>query len=274
MELYDSLIYGFIQGLTEFLPVSSSGHLALLPKILKIKDPGIIFDLFMHFGTALAIMFYFKKDIIKLFKGCYGFVCSIFGKSTLSDKSEIFWARNFLIGTFGSVFLIIIFKLLIGDFGRSPLFVGANLIIFGIFLFISDKYSSTSNKLFTSEGSPKSALIIGLSQALAIFPGVSRSGITISAGRILGFSKDEASRFSFLLSLPIIFGGIAEKLFYNDLSNNNVFDGISLFVGVLTSFLVGILTIHFFLKLIRKISFLSFMIYRLILGSAVIYFNY
>jgi len=250
MENFDAVIYGIIQGLTEFLPVSSSAHLALLPRFLSIKDPGAYFDLAMHLGTALSLIVYFFKDIRDEIK------------SMLSKDFSFF--LNIFISLLGTFVLVLILKKMALTHGRSAGLIAINLMVFGILMFVFDRKDSGSfepRKVF----SWKRSLLIGLMQAIAIFPGVSRSGITLTACRAAGFRRKDALRYSFLLSLPVILGGgILESK--EILKSGAQFDGMILFWGILSSFVVGILGVHFLMKVVEKIGLLPFTIYRLIVG--------
>ncbi len=262
MTLWMAVVYGIIQGVTEFLPVSSSGHLALLPFIYDFKDPGIFFDLAMHVGTALAVGIYFFNDVKRIVKNAVLFL--------IPGKSCDNFTKNFLIATFFTGFFALILKSTAENYGRNEVFIAFNLAFFGILLFISDRIGKTNKNMEGFRAS--SSIVIGLSQVLAIFPGVSRSGITITAARFLGLSKEDASSFSFLLSLPLIFAAFLLKT-YNLMGNPQgaQFDMLSCVVGVIVSFVVGLATIHFFMKLIKRIQFGYFLIYRLVLSALVFY---
>ncbi len=262
MTLWMAIVYGIIQGLTEFLPVSSSGHLALLPFFYDFKDPGIFFDLAMHVGTALAVAIYFHKEVRRIGKNAIFFV--------MPNKKCDDFTKNFMIATFFTGFFALLLRPVAEEYGRNEIFIAFNLAFFGILLFISDRISRTDK---TMEGfRASSSIVIGLSQVLAIFPGVSRSGITITSARFLGLSKEDASSFSFLLSLPLIFAAFFLKS-YGLISHPSEikFEVLNCIVGVVVSFGVGLATIHFFMKLIRKIQFGYFLVYRLILSALVFY---
>ena len=250
MNEFHSLIYGIIQALTEFLPVSSSGHLALLPMFLNFNDPGVAFDLAMHLGTALAIVVYFCKDIIWIIKNKY--------------------ILNYIVATIATASIVFFIKDIASHEARNSYFIAANLFIFGWLLYFFDKKEVDKETEFKERLYIKESIIIGLSQALAVFPGVSRSGITISTGRLLGFDKKTASAFSFLLSVPLILGGALLK--YKEMSTSVDYNLMSLVIGVGVSFFLGLIVIHYFLKLIKKINFIYFAIYRTILAGLIVYF--
>lgn len=267
MNILISLIYGVIQGLSEFLPVSSSGHLALMPYVMKFEDPGVLFDLMMHVGTAFAVMVYFRRDLIRLIKGSL-FLITNPKKLKQADP----FVLNFIFATIVSVIFILLIKDFAESYGRSSKLIAINLIVFGIILFISDIKKEQSDRISPMESQNKwmYSFLIGMSQSFAIFPGVSRSGITITAGRFLGLNRREASSFSFLLSLPIIVAGAAKKLIDVKFQLDSSIGITNLSVGLVVSFIVGILTIHFFLKFISKTPMLVFTIYRIILGILIL----
>jgi undecaprenyl-diphosphatase len=270
MSSLEAIIYGIIQGISEFLPVSSSGHLALLPHVMKINDPGVLFDLMMHLGTAFAVGLYFKKDVFKFAELSFYF---IFNRTKAKSDPQYFHFCNFIIATISTVIIILLIKDFAFSFGRTAQLIAFNLIFFGIILSLSDLKKSTSTELDPMQSSLnlKSSIIIGVMQSFAVFPGVSRSGITITGGRLLGLSRTQASSFSFLMSLPIIIAGIIKHI---PTYMKSVEQGIGLSVmalGVFVSFIVGILTIHIFMKLVPKIGLLYFGIYRVIIGILVLY---
>jgi len=266
MSPIEAVIYGLIQGLSEFLPVSSSGHLALLPYVMSIKDPGVVFDLMMHLGTGLAVLVYFKNDIARYVRT---FTPSLVD---LKQGGEDRWfVRNFIFATFVSVMMILLL-LPISKFARDPWIIVFNLSVFGGILWLADIINrrKTHFEHPMLEGMQwKLAGLIGLAQAFAIFPGVSRSGITLTMALILGMRRKEAGAFSFLLSLPIIFAGILKEI--PDLMKEQDSTGIiALLTGISTSFIVGWLTVHFFMKLIGRIHLVYFAIYRWIIAGAMI----
>lgn len=249
----NALLYGLIQGLGEFLPISSSGHLALLPRFLEIKDPGVPFDLAMHVGTALAVTLYFKKDFISLLQ-----------KSSRKMVTNIFWATS------STVVIALCLHHFAASYGRSINVIAINLIVFGIIMAITDIVSRSSKVNFYKVQSKKSVLI-GIAQGIAIFPGVSRSGATLSMARILNISRKDAAKFSFLLSVPIIILGII-KMTPELLQGTHNYTVSDLIIGMVSSFFIGLATIHLFLKFITKIGLIPFAIYRIILGTFLLLF--
>lgn len=257
MNYFDAIVYGITQGLTEFLPVSSSGHLALLPYLLKITDPGVSFDLAMHLGTALSILFYFKSDVKK----------HLHALGQLKDQHE---TRNMVVATISTFIFALIFKPLTQEFGRDPKMIAFNLIFFGALMLLADVYFKQTPGVGKNMSYLKS-VTYGFFQSLAIFPGVSRSGVTLTYSRLISMSRDEATRFSFLLALPLIFAGFILKL-PEMMAADASFSIMTCFFGIVISFISGIVTIHFFLKIIKKIGLWIFFIYRLILGICLLWY--
>ena len=267
MDFLSASLYGVIQGLTEFLPVSSSGHLALMPYVLKIKDPGVAFDLAMHVGTALAILCYFFKEVKVLLMETFKLP---FNNST--NSAMRFYSINLLISTVTTVILALVFKGHVQEIGRNKNLIAFNLLFFGILMFLADYFNkNNSSNFMRSKVQVSKSFGVGFCQAMALFPGVSRSGATLTISRFLKLSREEATRFSFLLSLPLILGGFIIK-FPELQSANEAFSIEACVVGVLVSFFVGLLTIHFFLKLIKKIGFGYFALYRVVLAGIIFFY--
>ncbi len=262
MDYLSALIYGLIQGLTEFLPVSSSGHLALLPFLLDIEDPGVLFDLSMHFGTALSIIVYFRKEVKRLLSDTFSLLTAPqkYGQYSL--------AVNMIISTIGTVLWVVLLKDFAEEFGRNPLVIAFNLLLFGLFMFVADYFGTKKETQKMEQFQWVRAIMVGTFQAFAIFPGVSRSGATLTISRFIGMSREEATRYSFLLSLPIIIAGFVYK-FPEIVNGNSTFSLSTCFFGVAVSFIVGLVTIHFFLKFIKKMGLFAFSFYRVILAGVI-----
>ena len=254
-EILQALILGIVQGLTELLPISSSAHLNLIPWAFNWDIPES-FDVALHFGTLLAIVLFFYKDWLKLIKGGFNQVI----KKEKTFEGRMFWylvAATIPGGAIG--FLLDHFM---GDsLGKMPLLIASALIIMGIVLYIVDK--KAPSKTDYEHMTFKQTFLIGFSQALAFIPGVSRSGVTMTTGRAMGIDRESTAKYSFLLSTPIVLGATLYKF------KDFVF-GMPFFVGVLSSFLVGVLVIKFLLEYLKKGSFKIFAVYRIILGLAVI----
>ena len=254
MDTLQLILLSLIQGLTEFLPVSSSAHLVLLSEFLGEEDQGIIFDVGVHFGTLLAALVYFRSDLKKM-------IINLGSHKLLSEENNL--TTNLVIG----VIPILLAGFLLRDFVnlnlRNSEVIAYATIIFGIFLYTAQLRKGKED---LDSVNLKQALIIGLFQCLALIPGTSRSGITITAGLFLGLSATAASRFSFLLAIPTI-GAIALaeliRISFIDITDN----GTELSIALIISFLVAYISIDMFLKLIDRIGFTPFVIYRLLLGG-------
>lgn len=254
---------GAVQGVTEFLPISSSAHLVLLPWFFKWSDPGLTFDVALHFGTLLAVVVFFWREWMLLFGGLWRWLT---GKISWSDNKEakilIFLAGASVPGALAGYFL----ESQAESSFRHPLLIAATLFIFAWILWWVDKKGK--NELHTREVSFKKSLFIGLSQALAIIPGVSRSGATISAGLLTGLRKESAAKFSFLLATPIILGASLVKL------PEVVSVGVNwgLVCGVSSAAVSGFLAIWFLMRLVEKKNYTIFVWYRVLLALVIIIF--
>ena len=263
MEIYQAIILGIVQGLTELLPISSSGHLALIPAIFNWNIPES-FDVALHFGTLLAIGIFFFKDWIELIIGGYKKVI----KKEDSTNGRMFW--YIVAATIPGGIIGFILDKYAEEILTKPIIIAIALIIMGIILYFVDKKSSTKTEY--ENMSFKQTFIIGLSQALAFIPGVSRSGITMTAGRAMGVSRESAAKYSFMLSAPIVLAATVFKLgdFIEYFAIASTTGIIAFVLGVLVSFIVGILVIKFLLDYLRKGSFKIFAIYRVVVGILVL----
>lgn len=254
MEIYQALILGIVQGLTELLPISSSAHLTIIPWIFNWNIPAS-FDVALHFGTLLAIVIFFFKDWIELIKGGFCYVV----KKEKTVQGRMFW--YIVLATIpGGIIGFILDHFFEGVLSR-PIIIAIALIVMGIALYIIDEKSKS--KVTYEEMTLKQTFLIGLSQALAFIPGVSRSGVTMTTARAMGIKREAAAKYSFLLSTPIVLAATVLK--FKDFVFN-----IPFLIGVLSSFLVGILVIKFLLKYLQKGSFKAFAIYRVIFGILII----
>ncbi len=289
MEIVQSIILGLIQGVAEFLPISSSGHLILIPNLFNWRDQGLAFDVALHWGTLIAVLAYFWKDWMDIFKKSY-LLKSI--KYQVSSIKQIPNFKQISNNKFQNIqypisniqylksdllFIIIIATipgivagLLLNNYAetvfRNPLLIAGTLSVGAILLFYSDKTGAKKTGL--KNLTLKMGIIIGLFQALAIIPGISRSGITITAALLFDFRRTDAARFSFLLSTPIILGaGIKE---FPNLLNGGL--NINIFLGVLVSAISGYLAIKYMLKYLENKSYDIFVGYRIILAIAIIFY--
>jgi len=257
MDILQIIVLAIVQGLTEFLPVSSSAHLILVPELLGWPDQGLLFDVAMHIGSLFAVIAYFKQDIMRMTQAWFAEV--IHKKS--SPDSMLAW--YVIIGTIPAVLAGLIFKDYIQLELRSALVIATTTIIFGLLLGLSDYLAGTERDEYTLTF--KDVVIIGCFQAIALIPGTSRSGITMTAALFLGLKKVSAARFSFLLPIPII---IASGLFQvlDLIKSDMVIDWGLLILAVVLSGVSAWICIHYFLKLINKIGMMVFVWYRLALG--------
>ncbi|MCL2322528.1 MAG: undecaprenyl-diphosphate phosphatase [Oscillospiraceae bacterium] len=253
MTIFQAIVYGIVQGITEFLPVSSTAHLELIPWLVGWASPGNVFDVALHLGTASAVIIFFFKDWISLIKN--GFT------APKSKDGRLFWW--IVIATIPGALAGVLLDKYVGNF--SPLIIGILLILMGIVLYVFDKIGSKSISL--EKIGVKRSILVGIAQVFAIVPGISRSGITMSIGRISGINRESIAKFTFLLSTPIILGDALYKA--KDLPGVNI-DILPFIVAILTAAIVGILSIKFLLGFLKTKSFFVFAVYRFIIGAAVI----
>ena len=256
MDFVQVVILALVQGISEFLPVSSSAHLVLVPKLLGWQDQGLAFDVAVHVGTLAAILLYFKDNLVRLLKD---FFASLIRREKVGD-STLVWSVGLAtvpVGIFG-----LLFNDFIEQYARSGVAIALMTMIFGVVLFFADRKTGLKSEY---EMTINLALIIGLAQVLALIPGVSRSGVTMSAALFLGFSRSASANFSFLMSIPVILlaGGLEalklinspEHLPWSDLILGAAISGVSAYICV-----------KLFMAMISRMSMLPFVIYRLILG--------
>lgn len=258
MTFLEALIFGVVQGLTEFIPVSSSGHLVILHSFLNTNLQGVSFDVLLHLATLLAVILYFRKDIAVIMKN----ILNLFSGEEVSikDKRLIY---GLIIATIPAAVLGVFLDSIIEHIFRSTLSVAVALIIGSIVFFVAEKISKEDRTI-----SNKNSFLVGCFQALALVPGVSRSGITISGGLILGLKREEAVRFSFLLSIPIILGAGLVKLMGDSALT---IDGPVL-TGSLVAFISGLFAIHFLVRFLKNNSLMVFVWYRVALAVALVVF--
>ncbi len=256
MSVFQAIILGIVQGLTELLPISSSAHLYAIPTLCNWPPIGD-FDVALHAGTLLAIGIFFFKDWVELIKGGYRKVV----KKEDSFEGKMFW--YIVLATIPGGIIGFILDKYCENILNNPLIIGLALIVMGIILYIADKYSK--NETDYKDMTLKQTFIIGLSQALAFIPGVSRSGITMTTGRLMGVKREAVAKYSFMLSAPIVLAATIFKL--GDFVFNWAF-----FAGVFTSFIVGLFVIKFLLNYLKKGDFKWFAIYRIIFGIIILVF--
>tara|TARA_Y100000590_G_C15630554_1_gene981057 strand:+ start:243 stop:1010 length:768 start_codon:yes stop_codon:yes gene_type:complete len=252
VNFFEILLLSIIQGVSEFLPVSSAAHLILASSIYEFKNQSILIDISLHLGSLLAILFYFKKDIFNFNKNKNLFLKILLGTIPLIIVGYFLYSTN------------IIYQL------RNINVIAWTTLFFGIILYMADKNQIL--KKIDSDLNIKSILIIGFFQILALIPGVSRAGITITAGRILGFNRTDSSKIAFYLSIPALLG--ASILGIKDLFNQSIDFNFLILFGVFLSFLFSLLTIKLFMRYIKNFSLNVFVIYRIILAIFLFYIIY
>jgi undecaprenyl-diphosphatase len=270
MPLIQAIILALVQALTEFLPVSSTAHLILFPWLLHWPDPGLAFDVALHAGTLLSVILYFFKDWLTLL------VCGLGGSYPKSAPAEeiaqhrrMFWYM--VVGTIPAAILGKLFHHQIEDELRTPMIIGISLVVVALLMWWADSRATLTRKL--EESRLGDALSIGTAQALALWPGVSRSGITITTGLFRNFSREAATRFSFLLSAPVIAGAVLTEL--PKLIKLHKAGGLelplsTLAISILVSGVAGYFVIAFFLRYLQTRTLKVFVVYRIVFGIIVL----
>lgn len=256
MTIEQIIVLAVVQGITEFLPISSSGHLILVPALTGWADQGVITDVMVHLGSLFAVIVYFWKDVLRLLGGGLDLL-----RRRMNDNSRM--ALYILLATIPAVvFGVVLKKSGLADQLRSVEVIAWNAVIFGILLYVADLLGPQLKRMEDMKLSP--ALLIGLAQAIALIPGTSRSGITMTAARLLGFDRPEAARFSFLLGIPAIAGaGVFVAL--EALETGVAISSDAILAAALT-FVAAFLAIALLMALVKRMSFFIFMVYRLVLA--------
>ena len=266
MDWFQSLVLGIVQGLTEFLPISSTAHLRIVPMWLGWDDPGTEFSAVIQLGTLGAVMLYFWNDVYRL---ALAALSSIWKKNLFgTPDSRMAW--SIAAGTVPVVVLGLGYKDFIKTEARQMWVIGTALIVLAVLLFLAEKFSKKNKSI--EELNFKNIMWIGLTQALALIPGCSRSGSTIMGGLMIGLNRESAARFSFLLGLPAIFGsGLYELKELIEIGIGS--DGyINLVIGIVAAFISGYYSIEFLLRFLRLHGTLVFVIYRILLGTGILLF--
>ena len=262
METLDAIILGIIQGLTEFLPVSSSGHLELGKAILgdnSVPEESLLFTVVLHFATALSTIVVFRKDVWEIIQGLFQF----------KWNEESRFSLKIIISMLPAVFVGLFFeKQLEAFFGGDVRLVGFMLLVTAVLLYFADKAKDTNKKV-----SYKNAFIVGVSQAIAMLPGISRSGATISTSVLLGVDKTKAARFSFLMVVPLIFGKMGKDIMSGELSfeSENIF---AMGAGFMAAFIAGLAACTWMIQLVKKSKLTYFAIYCMIVGLIAIGYSF
>ncbi|MCG2827933.1 undecaprenyl-diphosphatase UppP [Methanothermobacter sp. K4] len=271
MDVLQAIIIGIVQGLTEFLPISSSGHLVLVPEIMGVKS-SLAFDTVLHVGTLVAVVTYFWSDIVHMIRSFISSLTDIPGGNFREGIEEDPFKRlawMVIIGTIPAGLAGVLFKDFFESLFNSITAVGFFLIVTGLLLWGSERISARiKEKLPVEKLGVRDSLIIGGAQALAIAPGISRSGATISAGLFLGFERELAARYSFILSIPAILG--AALIQVKDISAGMDLLGASMIAGFIASAVSGYIAIKFLLKLIRERDLYVFAYYCFALGLLIL----
>ncbi|MFY8002526.1 MAG: undecaprenyl-diphosphatase UppP [Candidatus Nanopelagicaceae bacterium] len=268
--MLEAIFLGIVQGLTEFLPVSSSAHIRILGEFLpSAQDPGATFTAIMQIGTEIAVLIYFRADIARLISASLKWIIRR-GELVGEEKSHARLSGLILLGSLPIFFLGYFGQEYIRENFRSLYLIAATLIIFGLLLGVIDHYGKRVKNLDVLGA--KDGVSYGIAQSLALIPGVSRSGATIAMGRALGYKRDAALRYSFLLAIPAVLGSGTFELF-NSLSRPlNAFSPGETFVATLTAFVIGYLVISWLMKYVQTKSFMPFVIYRVLLGTLLLIF--
>ncbi|NWF38855.1 undecaprenyl-diphosphate phosphatase [Mariprofundus sp. NF] len=268
VDYIQAIFLALIQGITEFLPISSSAHLALVPLLTSWPDQGLAFDCVVHLGSLTAVVFYFRSDLARM---ASGFTVTLKQRSISADRDGYMaWLIGFAtipVGLFG-----LTFKDMIENDFRSLTVIGTTSIIFGLLLWLAD--TEDKNSKTESSWNLRDVMIIGVAQAIALIPGTSRSGITMTAALMMGYNRETAARFSFLLSIPVIIlaGGIKIRDWIEQ--PDQAAGLLELLIGYGLSAISAYLCIHYFLKYLQRIGMGPFVIYRILLGAVLLWMVY
>ncbi len=261
MDFIQSIILGAIQGLTEFFPISSTAHLVLLPWFFSWKDEGLAFNVALHMGSLIAIIYYFREDWIRIISE----FLKCLSKLSFSDSTDGRMGLYLIIATIPGGLAGVLFESLASGILRNPIYVAFSLSFFGVLLYASDKFTKKSKS--TDEMNLVDCIIIGISQAFAIVPGVSRSGITITGAMFRGYKRDQAAKFSFMLAAPLIAGaGVFES---RHLELSSVLS-LPFVAGIVASAVFAFLAIKYLLRFVRHRSYTVFVAYRLVLAVIIV----
>ncbi len=266
MDNFAALIYGLVQGATEYLPVSSSAHLAILPHVLGQNDPGLAFDVFLHVGTLLATLAYFYKDWLQILK-------TPLPKTLPAGEgvsSHLSWL-HLIVGTIPAVIAGVLLNSWIQAHTRALWVMGITLPVFGLLLWWVDRRAPSTKSV--KDASVSDLFFIGCVQILSLIPGVSRSGSTMTAARFLGISRPDSARISFLMSLPITLGAVAYEARHWEEIVASLNGWTPLLIGMASAFVFGALAIHYLIKLLGKASFAVFAVYRVVLGAVLLFWR-
>ena len=253
MSIIEAIILGLVQGLTEFIPVSSSGHLLLAHELFGTSENTLGFDVALHVGTLAALLVFFRSDIYKL------------ARNLFAKNADGRLARLLACATMPALIAGLLFSDIVDEHLRSPMIVAVSLSVVAVLMLIAHRKKSDEAKEVTF----RNGLLVGLAQCAALIPGVSRSGATITTGLFLGFAREQAARFSFLLAIPIV-GGSALGLLVKDANAFSQESTTTLLIGMLVAFSSGLLAISYMLRVIARVGLKAFAYYRLVLAAVVL----
>ncbi len=262
MSWLHAIVLGISQGLTEFLPISSTAHTLIISKLLGWPDPGAAFTAVTQIGTELAVVIYFRRDIMRILKAW----STSFVKTEMRSNPDAKMGWYVIAGTIPIGIAGLAFKSSIETTARNLWLVAGTLIVMGILLGVADRYAKHTK--VESDLNARNAVLFGLGQALALIPGVSRSGATITTGLVMGFKRDVVARYSFLLAIPAVFASAA--LTAGDISSDQFVNWPATIVATGVAFVVGYLVISSLMKYLQTRTFLPFVIYRVSLGSLLV----
>lgn len=257
-----AIVLGISQGLTEFLPISSTAHTLVVSRLLGWPDPGAAFTAVTQVGTELAVVIYFRNDIARILKAWFASLTR--ADQRTNPDAKMGW--YVIIGTIPIGVAGLAFKSSIETTARNLWLVAASLIVMGVLLGLADRFAKHSKT--EADLNTKNAILFGLGQALALIPGVSRSGATITAGLAMGYKRDVAARYSFLLAIPAVFASAA--LTAGDIASDDFVNWPATIVATIVSFVVGFFVIAGLMKYLQTRTFLPFVVYRIVLGSVLI----
>ncbi|NLG28921.1 MAG: undecaprenyl-diphosphatase UppP [Chloroflexi bacterium] len=261
MSVCQAIVLGIVQGLTEFLPISSSAHLTLIPWALHWPEPGLLFDTVLHVGTLAAIVAYFWHEILRILGAWFG---SLRTRRIDNPDARIAWLL--ILGTIPAVLAGLVLEDLVEQVLGTPAIVAAILILTGVVLFVSDRLGRKDRSLEQLKAGD--AIVIGVAQACAILPGLSRSGATMAGGLVRGLTRQDAARFSFLLALPITFGAAAQQIYKAAKVGLSSAEWLPMVLGALVALIAGYLAIRLLLGYVRSHSLRPFAIYCWVVGIA------
>lgn len=266
MSFIEAVIFGIIQGITEFLPVSSTAHIIITELFFGYDFPGLGFEIYLHLASILAVIIYFYKEIINILNGFSGY---LFSKKTDKNKIEFFFGLYLILATIITGVLGLTLESLVTDIMKTPVFIGAALLVTGFFLIFIERFQNYGHR-DESQMTIKDSIIVGLGQTLAVLPGISRSGATLITGLWAGLKRETAVRYSFLLLIPIVLG--SSVLSYKDFISGH-FTGLgtgALLVSFLTSFVFSLIGIIWLIDILKRKKLIYLAGYCFLLGTILI----